>query len=64
VDPARQRAGVGRALLERAFEDARAPVYRDTANPANPPYYAAAGFEVIGRARLPRGATIYFMRRP
>ncbi len=64
VDPAHQRNGVGRALLTRVFEDAQAPVYLDTANPANLPYYASFGFEEIGRAALPRGATMWFMRRP
>jgi GNAT superfamily N-acetyltransferase len=64
VDPGRQRAGVGRALIARVFEDAEAPVYLDTANPANVPYYASFGFEELGRASLPRGATMWFMRRP
>jgi GNAT superfamily N-acetyltransferase len=64
VDPAHQRKGVGRALLARVFEDAGAPVYLDTSNPANLPYYASFGFEEIGRAALPRGATMWFMRRP
>ena len=64
VDPDHQRSGVGRALLERVFEDAEAPVYLDTTNPDNVPYYASFGFEEIGRAPLPRGATMWFMRRP
>ncbi len=46
------------------FEDAAAPVYLDTSNPANVPYYASFGFEETGRAPLPRGATLWFMRRP
>ena len=60
VDPEHQRGGVGRALLARVYGDARtpqAPVYLDTANPANVPYYASFGFEEIGRADGPRGAT-------
>jgi ribosomal protein S18 acetylase RimI-like enzyme len=64
VDPARQRQGVGRRLLARVFEEAAAPVYLDTANPANVPYYASVGFEEVSRAALPRGATMWFMRRP
>jgi GNAT superfamily N-acetyltransferase len=64
VDPPSQREGVGKALLARVIEEAEAPVYLDTANPANLPYYASFGFEEVGRARLPRGATMYFMRRP
>jgi GNAT superfamily N-acetyltransferase len=64
VDPSRQRGGLGRALVGRVVEDAEAPVYLDTANPANVPYYASLGFEEIGRAPLPRGATMWFMQRP
>lgn len=64
VDPASQRGGVGRALLARVFDEAEAPVYLETANPANVPYYASAGFEEVGRRPLPRGATMWFMRRP
>jgi GNAT superfamily N-acetyltransferase len=64
VDPAQQRGGIGRALLGRVYEDAQAPVYLDTANPANVPYYASNGFEEIGKAAGPRGATMWFMRRP
>jgi GNAT superfamily N-acetyltransferase len=65
VDPAHQRSGLGRVLLTRvAEENADAPMYLDTANPDNVPYYASFGFEEIGRAPLPRGATMWFMRRP
>ena len=64
VDPENQRGGVGRALLARVYEEAEAPVYLDTANPANVPYYASNGYEEIGKADGPRGATMWFMRRP
>jgi GNAT superfamily N-acetyltransferase len=64
VDPTRQRAGVGKALLARVNEEADAPVYLDTSNPANVPYYASAGFDETGRGTLPRDAPIWFMRRP
>jgi GNAT superfamily N-acetyltransferase len=64
VDPRHQRGGVGRSLLARVYEDAEAPVYLDTANPDNVPYYASNGFEEIGKADGPRGATMWFMRRP
>ena len=63
VDPPHQRSGLGRALLARVFEEAEAPVYLDTANPANVPYYASVGFREVGRAALPRGATMWFMVR-
>jgi ribosomal protein S18 acetylase RimI-like enzyme len=64
VDPQHQRGGVGRALLARVYGDAAAPVYLDTANPANVPYYASNGFEELGKAAGPRGASMWFMRRP
>ena len=64
VDPVRQRSGVGRALLEQVFEGAGAPVYLDTSNPDNLPYYSSFGFEQIGRGELPRGGKMWFMRRP
>ena len=64
VDPVRQRSGVGRALLEEVFEGAGAPVYLDTSTPDNLPYYSSFGFEQIGRGELPRGAKMWFMRRP
>ena len=57
-------ASAGRCWTE-VFEDAGAPVYLDTSNPANLPYYASFGFEEIGRGELPRGAKMWFpMRRP
>jgi GNAT superfamily N-acetyltransferase len=64
VDPELQRSGVGRELLQRVFEEADGPVYLDTANPANLPYYASFGFEEIGSGDLPRGAKMWFMKRP
>jgi GNAT superfamily N-acetyltransferase len=67
VDPTRQRAGAGRALLGRVIAEAEAravPVYLDTANPDNLPYYRSFGFELQGEAPLPRGATIWYLLRP
>jgi GNAT superfamily N-acetyltransferase len=64
VDPNHQRGGVGRSLLARVYEEAEAPVYLDTANPVNVPYYVSNGFEETGKAAGPRGATMWFMRRP
>jgi GNAT superfamily N-acetyltransferase len=64
VDPPHQRGGLGRALLQRVADTTDVPMYLDTANPANVPYYASFGFEELGRAALPRGATMWFMRRP
>ncbi len=64
VDPEHQRGGVGRALLARVYAEAEADVYLDTANPANVPYYASNGYEETGSAAGPRGATMWFMKRP
>jgi ribosomal protein S18 acetylase RimI-like enzyme len=63
VDPAHQRCGVGRALLARVYADAEAPVYLDTSNSDNVPYYVGNGFEQIGRGVLPRNTPMWFMRR-
>jgi GNAT superfamily N-acetyltransferase len=63
VDPKHQRGGVGRALLARVYDDATAAVYLDTANPANVPYYVSNGYEELGKADGPRGASMWFMRR-
>ena len=62
VDPPTSAAASAAPCSQRVFEDAEAPVYLDTANPANVPYYASFGFEEIGRAPLPSGATMWFMR--
>lgn len=58
VDPAHQRRGVGRALVERACDEARARglaavtliTFRDV--PWNEPFYASAGFVALHRAAL------------
>jgi GNAT superfamily N-acetyltransferase len=63
VDPKHQRGGVGRALLARVHDDAEVPVYLDTANPANVPYYASNGYRELGKADGPRGASMWFMQR-
>ena len=54
----------GGRCWDEVFEGAGAPVYLDTSNPANLPYYSSFGFEQIGRGELPRGAKMWFMRRP
>lgn len=64
--PRVQRGGRGRALLTQAIEEAERrelPVYLDTANPANLPYYRQFGFEVTGEATLPRGAPLWYLLR-
>jgi GNAT superfamily N-acetyltransferase len=64
VDPAQQRGGVGRALIARVYEDADGtPVYLDTANPANVPYYASNGFALLGEEAVPRGGRLWAFQR-
>ena len=58
-------AAASAALSSRAcMRTPTAPVYLDTANPANVPYYASNGYEELGKADGPRGASMWFMRRP
>lgn len=71
VRPSCQRQGIGKALLNYLLAQADAsllPCYLDTANPANLPYYAPYGFEVIGERRVAtREETLTFwgmLRRP
>jgi GNAT superfamily N-acetyltransferase len=67
VHPDNQRSGAGRALLGRVLAEAderEVPVYLDTANPDNLPYYRSFGFELTGQGDLPRGATIWYLLRP
>jgi GNAT superfamily N-acetyltransferase len=67
VDPAHQRGGRGRVLLNEALrraDEAGVPAYLDTANPANLPYYRSFGFELIGEERLPRDAPLWLLLRP
>ena len=65
VDPECQRSGSGRALLARVAEHAarlEVPVYLETSNPDNLPYYRSNGYEVVGDDALPRGERIWFLR--
>jgi predicted N-acetyltransferase YhbS len=67
VSPARQRAGLGRLLMNEAIakaEEDEVPAYLWTGNPDNLPYYRSHGFEVIGEADVVRGAPNWFMERP
>ncbi len=66
-DPRLQRRGVGRALMGRAISDATEaglPLYLETANPDNVPYYRTFGFEVTSEGALPRNGRMWFMLRP
>jgi GNAT superfamily N-acetyltransferase len=66
VDPPAQRSGVGRALMARVItdaDDAAVPVYLETANPENVPYYRSLGFVETGQEKLPRGSPLWLMLR-
>ena len=66
VDPAHQRSGVGRALMQRVLQDAAeadVPVYLETASSSNVAYYRSFGFDVTGEAPLPGRGRMWFMWR-
>ncbi len=67
VDPRRQGAGVGSALLHRSLEacDARHEIaYLEASNPRNVPLYQRFGFEVASEIRLGSAPLVVPMRRP
>ena len=67
IDPAHQRSGAGTALIESLIArhgDGETPIHLTTANPENLPYYRRFGFEVIGKATLPRGVPLWSLLRP
>ena len=57
VHPMHHGKGIGKALLTHALDKARAsktPIYLETAQPANVPFYTSAGFKIISRLREPQ----------
>jgi GNAT superfamily N-acetyltransferase len=67
IHPAHQRSGAGTALVESLIahhDDGGTPIHLTTANPANLPYYRRFGFDVIGKATLPRGVPMWSLFRP
>jgi GNAT superfamily N-acetyltransferase len=67
VDPPRQGGGIGSALLipdlARA-DEGKLPVYLETANPGNLPFYEKRGFAVRAEAPLSDGgSTLWYMVR-
>lgn len=54
VDPARQGAGIGAALLRPILarcDEASLPAYLESSNPRNRPLYQRHGFEVLGEIK-------------
>jgi GNAT superfamily N-acetyltransferase len=68
VRQAHQRKGLGRRLMAEALaraDEAEAPAFLWTSNPANLPYYRSHGYDVIGdETTIPGGASNWFMERP
>ena len=67
VSPARQRAGLGRALMAEALARADGlgvPAYLETGNPDNLPYYGSHGYEITGEVRGARDSRLWLMERP
>lgn len=67
VDAPRQRTGLGSTLLQHALAQAdreRAPVYLETANPANIPLYRRHGFELAATVEVPSAPVLFPMVRP
>src|SRR5690606_3280807 len=65
VDPARQHAGIGSALLRLVIDVASRdglPVYLETSVTENLPWYQRFGFTIYGSLDMGRH-TLYFMRR-
>ena len=66
ADPARQRGGVGTALLEpvlRRCDEEGIGAYLESSKPDNVPYYRRFGFEVRQELTLPKGPPTWLMWR-
>jgi ribosomal protein S18 acetylase RimI-like enzyme len=67
IDPAYQRQGIGSALLApmlRKANQTRLPIYLETTNQKNLPFYEQHGFEVRVQERLASdGPTVWYMVR-
>ncbi|MEV6109253.1 GNAT family N-acetyltransferase [Streptomyces sp. NPDC051940] len=68
TDPDVRGTGHGAALITARLTEADAsglPVYLESSNPSNVPYYERFGFRVTGEVRPGRGApTLHTMQRP
>jgi len=64
VDPHEQHSGIGSRLLKSVISysmDRARPVYLETSNPLNLPWYQKFGFNVYAQENL--GHTLYFLKR-
>jgi GNAT superfamily N-acetyltransferase len=66
VDPDREGAGVGSALLAPGLglcDQEGPPAYLETGKERNIAFYARHGFRVIGHLTLPEGPPVWLIRR-
>lgn len=66
VDPVRQGAGIGSALLApglRLCDEEMMAAYLETGKEQNLGFYGRYGFAVVGDLRLPAGPRVWLMRR-
>jgi ribosomal protein S18 acetylase RimI-like enzyme len=66
VDPNRQGAGIGSALLEPGLDfcdQEGLPAYLETGKERNLAFYGRHGFAVTGELRLPKGPPVWLMSR-
>lgn len=66
TDPARQRGGVGTALIEPVLnrcDERGIGAYLESSKPENVPYYGRFGFEVREELTLPKGPPTWLMWR-
>ncbi len=67
VDVGRQRAGIGRRLLDFGIQRAAGDgvgVYLETANPTNLAFYDSAGFRQVGIVRVPEAPPVWLLWLP
>jgi GNAT superfamily N-acetyltransferase len=63
VDPSHQSRGIGSAVLgaiTRRCDAVGAPIYVDTTDPRNLPFYARHGFHVVHHGTFPNGGCQYW----
>jgi predicted N-acetyltransferase YhbS len=62
VEPPFRKRGVGRALLERALEDAKAAGHRLVLLVGDEPYYSRVGFKQVAKGRVTMPGPVDYQR--